>query len=74
LQRALLAWQTQTISAFVAATVPVAKGKKNALLDSARKISLDGTTEEKATKKASAPKEPQLGSYERLMGMSGQMQ
>ena len=36
----LVEWSTKTISTFVAATVPVPKGKKNSLLKSAGEITL----------------------------------
>jgi hypothetical protein len=67
----LISWQTRTIAQFVAATVPVEKGKKNGLLDSADKIALDDIERKERDREqealASAPAENAPGSYEALL-------
>lgn len=57
--RALVSWQTQTLSTFIAA----ASGAGEDFVKQALAVSLD-PQEEKASTKS---KEPQTGSYERLM-------
>jgi len=58
----------KTLATYTAATVPVQKGKKNALLEAAAKISLFGKR-----RTDSKSKEPEVGSYERLMQVAGSM-
>lgn len=74
-------WQTRTIAQFIAATVPVEKGKRNTLAEEAEKIRLR-LEDEKGTSESDAPPEVFVeegsqvaknaaGSYERLMAGFG---
>lgn len=76
-------WQTRTLAQFIAATVPVEKGKRNPLADEAAKISLrvedkqgkaddDRSIEEVIEKGSQTASNKNLpGSYERLMAGFG---
>lgn len=71
-------WQTRTTVQFIAATVPVDKGKKNPLADAADKVRLRMEDEkgqspsdvpmEEFIEKGSPVAENQAGSFEALMG------
>lgn len=74
-------WQTRTTVQFIAATVPVEKGKKNPLADAADKVRLRLEDEkgespsdvpiEEFIEKGSQVAENAPGSFERLMGGFG---
>ncbi len=70
-RRTLAEWAVKTQAMYTAATVPTEKGKKNKLLEAAAKISLFG---KRRTDSKSNSKEPQPGSYERLMQVAGSME
>jgi hypothetical protein len=58
-RRSLLTWQTQTLVSFIAATVPVEKGRTNPLLEVAREVTLDPEPPQPET-------DNRPGSFERL--------
>ncbi len=74
-------WQTRTLAQFIAATVPMEKGKPNKLAEAAEKIRLrledddgqadDDTPLEVFIEEGSKVAENSAGSYERLMGGFG---
>lgn len=73
-----MSWQTRTLAQFIAATVPVEKaGDTSELLEQASLIAFDKTEAAELKRLANAPpdikpKEPRIGSYERLMsGLGG---
>ncbi len=70
-RRTLAEWAVKPQAMYTAATVPTEKGKKNKLLEAAAKISLFG---KRRTDSKSNSKEPQPGSYERLMQVAGSME
>lgn len=69
-------WQTRTLAQFIAATIPVEKGKKNPVADAAAKLSLriedetgnsdDDTPMEKYLEEGSQTADNGTGSFERL--------
>jgi len=68
-ERAVLTeWSTKTLAQYIAATVPVPKGKNNKLLKSAQKIELFPSKKAVASKVSA---EPERGSYERFMSRFG---
>lgn len=60
-----LFWQTRTLASFIAATVPVERGKDNPLMDAAQAIG--GPRTEDGTGEGQLNHEPARGSYEALM-------
>ena len=65
-RQALAAWQTRTLAQFIAATVPIEKGKSNPLMKEAEKVGLDLITD---SHQSADPvrEEPKVGSMERLL-------
>lgn len=70
-------WLARNIAGFIAAGYQIEKGKDNKALDQAQKLAFDdietvllgGTPQN-----PNAPKENGVGSYERFMGMMGQLE